>query len=77
MKIMKYILVLMIGLGIYSCKTEASKFTIENPVDQLQLSRVDSMPNLPKPFKIIDFNRLAKDYDKLVYGRCKTRQGAL
>tara|TARA_R110002033_G_scaffold31204_1_gene68286 strand:+ start:2290 stop:4032 length:1743 start_codon:yes stop_codon:yes gene_type:complete len=67
MKIMKYILVLMIGLGIYSCKTEASKFTIENPVDQLQLSRVDSMPNLPKPFKIIDFNRLAKDYDKLVY----------
>ncbi|WP_445955536.1 hypothetical protein [Yeosuana sp.] len=64
---MKYILVLMIGLGIYSCKTEASKFTIENPVDQLQLSRVDSMPNLPKPFKIIDFNRLAKDYDKLVY----------
>ncbi len=67
MKIMKYILVLMIGLGIYSCKTETSKFTIENPVDQLHLSRIDSMPNLPKPFKIIDFHQIAKDYDRLVY----------
>ena len=64
---MKYILVLMIGLGFYSCKTEASKFIIEHPVDQLQLSRIDSMPNLPKPFKIIDFNQMAKDYDRLVY----------
>lgn len=67
MKIMKYILVLMIGLGFYSCKTEASKFTIENPVDQIHLSRIDAMPNLPKPFKIIDFNQIAKDYDRLVY----------
>tara|TARA_R110002111_G_scaffold87008_2_gene136328 strand:- start:5323 stop:7044 length:1722 start_codon:yes stop_codon:yes gene_type:complete len=57
----------MIGLGFYSCKTEASKFTIENPVDQIHLSRIDAMPNLPKPFKIIDFNQIAKDYDRLVY----------
>ena len=25
------------------------------------------MPNLPQPFKIIDFNEMAKNYDKLVY----------
>ncbi|WP_445736120.1 hypothetical protein [Mariniflexile sp.] len=64
---MKYIIVLLIGLGFYSCKTEPSKFIIEHPVDQLHLSRIDSMPNLPKPFKIIDFNQMAKDYDSLVY----------
>ena len=64
---MKYIIVLMIGLGIYSCKTEPSPFVLENPVDQLQLSRIDSMPNLPKPFKILDFNKIAKNYDSLVY----------
>lgn len=64
---MKYIIVLMIGLGIYSCKTEPSPFVIENPIDQLQLSRIDSMPNLPKPFKILDFNKIAKNYDSLVY----------
>ncbi len=67
MRIMKYIIVLLIGLGFYSCKTEPSKFIIEHPVDQLHLSRIDSMPNLPKPFKIIDFNQMAKDYDSLVY----------
>jgi len=64
---MKYIIVLMIGLGFYSCKNEPSKFTLENPINQLHLSRIDSMPNLPKPFKIIDFNQIAKDYDRLVY----------
>lgn len=64
---MRYIIILVIVLGFYSCKTEDAKFLIENPVDQLQLNRVDSMPNLPKPFKILDFNKIAKDYDKLVY----------
>jgi len=64
---MKYLIGLMIGLGFYACKTEPSKFTIENPVDQLHLSRVESMPNLPEPFKILDFNQIAKDYDRLVY----------
>uniref|UniRef100_UPI004047B180 hypothetical protein n=1 Tax=Mariniflexile sp. TaxID=1979402 RepID=UPI004047B180 len=62
-----YIIVIIIGLAFYSCKTEPSKFTLVNPVNQLQLSRIDSMPNLPEPFKIIDFNQIAKNYDRLVY----------
>lgn len=69
---MRHIIVLIIGLGFYSCKTIPSKFIIENPVNQLQLSRIDSMPNLPKPFKIIDFNQKAKDYDRLVYDQKQT-----
>ncbi|WP_282160910.1 hypothetical protein [Ulvibacterium marinum] len=64
---MKYLIVLMIGLSFNSCKTEPLKFTVGNPVDQLQLRRIDSMPNLPKPFKILDFNNIARKYDSLVY----------
>lgn len=67
-----YIVVLLIGLVFYSCKTEPSKFIIENPINQIQLSRIDSMPNLPKPFKILDFNQLAKDYDLKVYDNNQT-----
>ena len=36
-------------------------------VIQKNLSRVDEMPNLPKPFKIIDFNKLAHRFDSTVF----------
>lgn len=64
---MKYLLVLILCVSFYACKMEPSKFDIATPVQQESINRVEKMPNLPKPFKIIDFNQLAKDYDKLVY----------
>lgn len=67
-----YIIVLFIGLVFYSCKTEPSKFIIENQVHQLQLSRIDSMPNFPKPFEIMDFKNLARGFDSLVYDETQT-----
>ena len=67
-----YIIVLLIGLVFYSCKTEPSKYIKGNPVHQLQISRIDSMPNLPKPFKIIDFKGLAKGFDSLAYDVSQT-----
>jgi len=67
-----YTLVLLIGFVFYSCKNESAKFSIENPISQLQLSRIDSMPNLPQPFKIIDFKNLAKGYDSLVFDETQT-----
>jgi hypothetical protein len=36
-------------------------------VKQQSIPRVDQMPNYPKPFQIIDYNKLAKDFDKTVY----------
>ena len=72
MRKINYIVFLFVGLVIYSCKTEPSKFIIENPVHQLQLSRIDSMPNLPKPFKIMDFKSLARGFDSLVYDENQT-----
>ncbi|MCD6091004.1 MAG: hypothetical protein J7J72_05855 [Bacteroidales bacterium] len=44
-----------------------TRFEEINPVTQVTIQRVDQMPNLPIPFKIIDFNQLAKDYDAKVY----------
>lgn len=67
MQKINYIIVLFIGLVLSSCRTEPSKFSVENPIEQIQLARVDSMPNFPKPFKIIDFKALAKNFDSLAY----------
>lgn len=67
MQKLNYIIVLFVGLFLSSCRTAPTKFTVAHPVEQLQLSRVDSMPNLPKPFKIIDFKALAKGFDSLAY----------
>lgn len=41
-------------------------------VKQESLARITAMPNLPKPFKILDFNQLAKDYDAKVYDANQT-----
>jgi len=58
---------LIIGLFLASCTNSTSEFEVVNPINQVSISRVDQMPNLPIPFKIIDFNQLAKDYDAKVY----------
>ena len=47
-------------------------FEEANPIVQVGVQRIDSMPNMPKPFKILDFNTLAKDYDKKVYDENQT-----
>ena len=36
-------------------------------VKQQNIARVDQMPNLPQPLKIIDYKKLALDFDKTVY----------
>lgn len=55
------------GLVFGSCSKNASQFEKINPIKQESIKRVEVMPNLPKPFRIIDFNQLAKDYDAKVY----------
>jgi hypothetical protein len=61
------ILVITAGIFFMSCSKKTSKFEVVNPVKQESIKRVEGMPNLPEPFKIIDFNQLAKDYDAKVY----------
>jgi len=67
-----YMVILIVGLAFYSCKKEPSKFIMENPINQIKLNRIDSMPNLPKPFKILDFKNFAKGFDSLVFDDTQT-----
>ncbi len=59
--------VFLISFSLFITACGSAKFEMASPIQQVQISRVEAMPNLPKPFKILDFNELAKNYDKLVY----------
>lgn len=61
--------VFVISFSLFITACGSAKFEIASPIQQAQINRVESMPNLPKPFKILDFNQIAKNYDKLVYDR--------
>jgi hypothetical protein len=57
----------VVSLSLFLTACSPSKFDIASPIEQSSIYRVEEMPNLPEPFKILDFNELAKNYDKLVY----------
>ncbi len=61
-----------VGLTLFLASCSTSKFTVATPITQQSIHRVEEMPNLPKPFKIMDFNEMAKNYDKLVYDKNQT-----
>lgn len=71
MKISNLHLVLLsiLILGLSSCNNTPKENLFEeaHPIAQIGVKRIDSMPNLPKPFKIMDFKTLAQDYDNKVY----------
>lgn len=72
MIVKNYLLALFIGFLLFSCKTGSSQFTDDNSIHQLHLSRVDAMPNLPEPFKVMDFKDMATKFDALVYDETQT-----
>lgn len=65
-------IIIAICLSLFLTACRKSEFEIATPVQQVSIERIEGMPNAPKPFKIIDFNLIAKDYDKLVYDRNQT-----
>lgn len=62
-----FIPLLLLCISLNSCSVTQSKQALIPDVKQESLARITAMPNLPKPFKILDFNQLAKDYDAKVY----------
>lgn len=60
-------IIFAVSFSLFLAACSPSKFDIASPVHQESIHRVEEMPNLPQPFKIIDFNQMAKNYDKLVY----------
>ncbi|MEI9908383.1 MAG: hypothetical protein WDO71_01140 [Bacteroidota bacterium] len=54
--------VIFFCLFLSSCKEDEGI-----PVKQLNLQRVDQMPDLPQPLQIIDYQKLALLFDSTVY----------
>ena len=48
--------------GIYSCNPQTGL-----PVAQTSLPRIDQMPSMPQPLKIIDWKKKTLQYDSLVF----------
>jgi hypothetical protein len=48
--------------GSYSCRPQTG-----NPVVQISLPRIDQMPAVPQPLKIIDWKKKTLQFDSLVY----------
>ena len=65
-------IVFVVSYSLFLAACSPSKFDIASPVQQESIHRVEEMPNLPQPFKILDFNEMAKSYDKLVYDANQT-----
>jgi hypothetical protein len=53
---------LIVLAGFSSCKQETS-----DPVAQTSIPRIDQMPELPQPLKIIDWKQKALQFDSLVF----------
>ena len=63
MKKVKFVVtVLTLLIVLYSCSRQ-----IGEPVVQTSLPRIDQMPELPQPLKIIDWKKKAIQFDSLVY----------
>lgn len=62
-----HLISLLICISFSSCNTTQSTVATIPAVKQESIQRITDMPNFPKPFKILDFNQLAKDYDAKVY----------
>ncbi|GGW28570.1 hypothetical protein [Arenibacter certesii] len=68
-----YWVILNLVLLLGSCKAIKNEITErDKPVMQISLARIDAMPNLPKPYKIMDFKTLAKDFDSLAFDPSQT-----
>ena len=61
-KLTTILFALVLLAGFISCDPQIGK-----PVAQTSLQRIEQMPDMPKPLKIIDWKKKAMQYDSLVY----------
>ena len=65
-------IVFLISIMVSSCTQKRAEQDRVKPVEQIKITRVEEMPNLPKPFRIIDFKKLAIRFDSIVYDETQT-----
>lgn len=61
----KSTLILLIAFLLASCSN--SREALGDKIDQVTISRVDSMPNMPQPYKMLDWKEKAMLYDEFVF----------
>jgi hypothetical protein len=55
-------------LFLITCKAPAPPFEpAAGPVTQIAVPRIEAMPNQPKPYKLKDWKKAARDFDRLAY----------
>ncbi len=67
---MKYPPLLFILLGLLqmlSCSNSQKQLTIGTPVEQVSIARIDSMPYMPQPYKMLDWRAKAVEFDNFVF----------
>lgn len=62
---MKYLFSLIL-LGLFSCAQQPV------PIEQLSINRIEGMPDQPEPYKMLDWNEKALNYDQYVFNRSLT-----
>ncbi len=72
MRLNKLLIMFLLVLGAFFNACTTDTFEEVHVVSQLQINRVVEMPNLPMPFKILDFKTLAEQYDAKVYDATQT-----
>lgn len=65
MKINKFFPALFFGILFVFPACRETNFG--DPVKQVSISRIDQMPNLPEPYKILDWRKKALDFDAYVF----------
>lgn len=66
------LIIVVVSLLLYSCSPKLSINKSVQNVNQIDIARIEAMPNLPKPFKILDFKKIAIQFDSLVYDEKQT-----
>ena len=66
MKLRAFLFLILVG-SLLSCSSLDKYIETSGPVEQTSISRIEMMPNIPTPYKILDWRTKALDYDKFVF----------
>lgn len=65
MKTIAYSLLIITAGSLVACSQQQE--TIGTPVQQVSVARIDSMPDMPQPYKMLDWRKKAEDFDRYAF----------
>lgn len=66
---MRFLNILKTGICVwlFVALTGCQKVDYGTPVEQVRIERIEKMPNMPQPYKMLDWEQKAKDFDAYVF----------